>query len=100
MVVSAVKLRSSEPVRVRTYKNPGCKPPEINTYKIVRLKLYENEHLQKMGRGWGARRWPPTKRILQVGCIQKRVLQRRLQPCGAMVLSQRSSWFEQGIVVD
>jgi hypothetical protein len=40
--------------RINTYKKSPCKPSAINTYKNARLKVEQNQHLQK-NRGEGVR---------------------------------------------
>src|SRR3972149_567137 len=39
------------PFRMNTYENCACNPSRMNTCKIIGLKVVQNEHLQKRGRG-------------------------------------------------
>ena len=40
---------TAKPSTINTYAKSPCKPSAINTYKNTRLKVEQNQHLQKKG---------------------------------------------------
>src|SRR3972149_12021874 len=59
-------LNSAMARRMNTYKKAPRNSPEMNTYKIIGLKVVQNEHLKKY-RGEGGRNSPSAQQIFELG---------------------------------
>src|SRR3990170_7218725 len=59
-------LNSARSRRMNTYKKSPRNSPEMNTYKIIGLKVVQNEHLQKY-RGEGGRNSPSAQQVFELG---------------------------------